>query len=98
MLGAQAHEQLVHDIALLDEAGHPFSHEAVLAGALSPVFFASTLTNFGVEPFLREFVELAPAPTARESTTGLVDPVDPEFSGFVFKIQANMDPKRRGRV
>src|SRR4051794_10952802 len=65
MLGAEAHERLVHDIALLDEAGHPFSHEAVLAGTLSPVFFASALTNFGVEPFLREFVELAPPPTAR---------------------------------
>jgi len=98
MLGAEAHERLVHDIALLDEAGHPFSHEAVLAGALSPVFFASALTNFGVEPFLREFVELAPPPTARESSTGLVDPADPEFSGFVFKIQANMDPKHRDRV
>src|SRR4051794_8927135 len=62
MLGAEAHERLVHDIALLDEAGHPFSHEAVLAGTLSPVFFASALTNFGVEPFLREFVELDPHP------------------------------------
>jgi peptide chain release factor 3 len=98
MLGHEAHERLVHDIALLDAAGHPFSHEAVLAGALSPVFFASALTNFGVEPFLREFVELAPPPTSRESSTGLVDPADPGFSGFVFKIQANMDPKHRDRV
>jgi peptide chain release factor 3 len=84
MSAPEAHERLVHDIALLDEAGHPFSHEAA-AGALSPVFFASALTNFGVEPFLREFVELAPAPTARESSTGLVDPADPQFNGFVFR-------------
>jgi peptide chain release factor 3 len=98
LLGAQAHDQLKHDIALLDEAGHPFSHEAMLAGTLSPVFFASALTNFGVEPFLKEFVELAPPPTAREATTGLVDPADPAFTGFVFKIQANMDPKHRDRV
>ena len=98
LLGAEAQERLLHDIALLDAAGHPFSHEAVLAGTLSPVFFASALTNFGVEPFLREFVELAPPPAARESTEGLVDPADPAFSGFVFKIQANMDPKHRDRV
>ncbi|MEO8335924.1 MAG: peptide chain release factor 3, partial [bacterium] len=97
MLGAEAHAQLVHDVALLDEAGHPFSEQAMLAGTLSPVFFASALTNFGVEPFLREFVELAPPPTARESTNGLVNPADPAFTGFVFKIQANMDPKHRDR-
>ena len=70
----------------------------MLAGTLSPVFFASALTNFGVEPFLREFVELAPPPTARESTNGLVNPADPSFTGFVFKIQANMDPKHRDRI
>jgi peptide chain release factor 3 len=98
LLGEEAHTRLLHDIQLLDEAGHPFSREAMLAGTLSPVFFASALTNFGVEPFLREFVELAPSPTARESTTGLVDPADPAFSGFVFKIQANMDPKHRDRI
>ncbi len=98
LLGTDAHERLVHDIALLDAAGHPFSEAAMLAGALSPVFFASALTNFGVEPFLREFVELAPPPTARESTTGLVQPADSAFTGFVFKIQANMDPKHRDRI
>jgi peptide chain release factor 3 len=98
LLGAETHERLLHDIALLDEAGHPFRHEAVLAGALSPVFFGSALTNFGVEPFLREFLELAPPPLPRESSTGVVDPADPAFTGFVFKIQANMDPKHRDRV
>ena len=98
LLGAATHERLVHDIALLDQAGHPFSDEQVLAGELSPVFFGSALTNFGVEPFLREFLELAPPPTARESTAGLVEPTRDAFTGFVFKIQANMDPKHRDRV
>ena len=62
LLGAEAHAQLVHDVMLLDEAGHPFSAAAVASGELTPVFFGSALTNFGVEPFLREFLELAPAP------------------------------------
>ena len=92
LLGDEAHERLVHDIALLDEAGHPFDDEAVLAGELSPVFFGSALTNFGVEPFLREFLELAPAPAPRESSAGIVEPdATEQFTGFVFKIQANMD-------
>jgi len=97
-LGADTHERLVHDIALLDEAGHPFDEEAVLSGELSPVFFGSALTNFGVEPFLREFLELAPPPSPRESSAGDVSPTDPAFTGFVFKIQANMDPKHRDRI
>jgi peptide chain release factor 3 len=98
LLGAEAHERLSTDIALLDEAGHPFDHEAVLAGTLTPVFFGSALTNFGVEPFLREFLELAPPPVARESSAGLIDPASEAFTGFVFKIQANMDPKHRDRI
>ncbi|HZI29837.1 MAG TPA: peptide chain release factor 3 [Gemmatimonadaceae bacterium] len=98
LLGEQAHAQLVHDIQLLDTAGHPFSAEAVDAGTLTPVFFGSALTNFGVEPFLREFLELAPPPRARESTAGPIEPTHPHFSGFVFKIQANMDPKHRDRI
>jgi peptide chain release factor 3 len=98
LLGEAVHERLMHDIALLDEAGHPFDHAAVLAGEQSPVFFGSALTNFGVEPFLRDFLELAPAPLPRESTLGAVEPTDEAFTGFVFKIQANMDPRHRDRV
>src|SRR5687767_940135 len=98
LLGDVAHEQLAHDVMLLDEAGHPFSHEEVLAERLTPVFFGSALTNFGVEPFLREFLDLAPAPTARESSIGPIQPTDDAFTGFVFKIQANMDPKHRDRI
>jgi peptide chain release factor 3 len=98
LLGDVAHGQLVHDIQLLDEAGHPFDEAEVLAERLTPVFFGSALTNFGVEPFLREFLELAPPPTSRESSIGPVAPSDPAFTGFVFKIQANMDPKHRDRI
>ena len=98
LLGAESQERLAQDVHLLDEAGHPFDAAAVLAAELSPVFFGSALTNFGVEPFLREFLELAPEPTPRESTAGLVTPTDDEFTGFVFKIQANMDAKHRDRV
>jgi peptide chain release factor 3 len=98
VLGPDTHDRLMADIQLLDEAGHPFDEAAVLAGELSPVFFGSALTNFGVEPFLREFLELAPEPAPRESTEGVVEPLNPEFTGFVFKIQANMDAKHRDRV
>jgi peptide chain release factor 3 len=98
LLGDRSHAQLAHDIQLLDTAGHPFSAGAVEAGELTPVFFGSALTNFGVEPFLREFLELAPPPRARESTIGLIEPTHPAFTGFVFKIQANMDPRHRDRI
>ncbi len=98
LLGPTTHERLVHDIALLDEAGHPFDEQQVLAGELSPVFFGSALNNFGVEPFLREFLELAPPPAPRDSNAGVIEPDRDAFSGFVFKIQANMDPKHRDRV
>ena len=98
LLGEAAHATLLHDLELLDEAGHPFDEEAIASGELSPVFFGSALTNFGVETFLGEFLELAPAPLARESNLGLIEPTDEAFTGFVFKIQANMDPKHRDRV
>jgi peptide chain release factor 3 len=98
VLGDEAHERLLMDIALLDEAGHAFDLDSLHAGLLSPVFFGSALTNFGVEPFLREFLELAPMPLPRESTAGIVEPTEPDFTGFVFKIQANMDPKHRDRI
>jgi peptide chain release factor 3 len=98
LLGELTYERLLHDVQLLDEAGHPFDAGQVMDGTLSPVFFGSALTNFGVEPFLREFLELAPSPLPRESTIGPIDPARDEFTGFVFKIQANMDPKHRDRI
>jgi peptide chain release factor 3 len=98
LLGAESHDRLVQDVGLLDAAGHPFDEAAVLSGELSPLFFGSALTNFGVEPFLREFLELAPEPASRESSAGVIEPTSSEFTGFVFKIQANMDAKHRDRV
>jgi peptide chain release factor 3 len=98
LLGDAAHTTLLHDLELLDEAGHPFDADAIASGELSPVFFGSALTNFGVETFLGEFLELSPAPLPRESNLGLVEPTDEAFTGFVFKIQANMDPKHRDRI
>ena len=102
LLGEATYEQLLHDITLLDEAGHPFDADQVARGELSPVFFGSALTNFGVEPFLREFLELAPPPLPRDASIGgepdRVDPTDEAFTGFVFKIQANMDPRHRDRI
>ena len=97
-LGDEAMARVAHDIELLDHAGHPFSEEAVASGELTPVFFGSALTNFGVAPFLREFLELAPPPGPRESSAGLIEPTDAAFNGFVFKIQANMDARHRDRI
>ncbi|QTN00366.1 peptide chain release factor 3 [Sediminibacillus dalangtanensis] len=86
------------ELALLDEAGDQFSLEAVLRGEQTPIFFGSALAPFGVQTFFDTFISMAPAPTARKSTEGLVSPDNPDFSGFVFKIQANMNPAHRDRV
>jgi peptide chain release factor 3 len=91
-------DKLREDLELLDAAIGEFDASAFLAGTLSPTFFGSALTNFGVEPFLREFVQLAPGPTPRDTEEGAVRPDLPRFSGFVFKIQANMDPRHRDRM
>ena len=88
----------LEELELLDGAGADLDLELVHAGELSPVFFGSAMTNFGVRPFLDAFLELAQKPTARQSAAGEVDPLSPDFRGFVFKLQANMDPRHRDRV
>jgi peptide chain release factor 3 len=98
VIGLSAHERLQEEIELLEMAGTEFTPETFLSGEISPTYFGSALTNFGVEPFLSSFLELAPSPVPRESTAGPVQPDDPNFTGFVFKIQANMDPKHRDRI
>jgi peptide chain release factor 3 len=98
LLGKAATERLKEEVELLEAAGTDFDEARFRAGELSPTFFGSALTNFGVEPFLRRFLRHAPPPSPRESSEGLIDPLDPRFSGFVFKIQANMDPKHRDRI
>ena len=90
--------QALEELELLDGAGAELDLERVHAGELSPVFFGSAMTNFGVRPFLDAFLDLAQRPTARSARDGLVDPLRPDFSGFVFKLQANMDPRHRDRV
>jgi peptide chain release factor 3 len=97
-IGSAAHQSLKDELALLDAAGNAFDRERFLSGAVTPVFFGSAMTNFGVEPFLDRLISLAPAPRARESSAGVVEPDDPELTGFVFKIQANMDPNHRDRI
>jgi peptide chain release factor 3 len=91
-------ERLREDIELLDIGGDDFSLQKVLDGQLSPMFFGSAMTNFGVRPFLDAFLEMAPAPLGRPSSAGFIAPMGEKFTGFVFKIQANMDPSHRDRI
>ncbi|MHB8876840.1 MAG: peptide chain release factor 3 [Myxococcaceae bacterium] len=90
--------QLREDIELLDIGGDEFTREKSDTGQITPMFFGSAMTNFGVRPFLDEFLELAPPPLPRQAVTGPVLPTAPKFAGFVFKIQANMDPSHRDRI
>ncbi|MDP9859738.1 peptide chain release factor 3 [Olsenella profusa DSM 13989] len=100
LIGQENHQELTDDIELLDGADHEFDLDAVRTGRLTPVFFGSALTNFGVEPFLKDFLRLAPAPLpyTDELTGEQVAPTCDDFSGFVFKIQANMDKNHRDRI
>ena len=93
----EKHQQLIDDIELLS-AGREMDMDAVRHGQLSPVFFGSALTNFGIEPFLEAFLKLTPPPLARTSNEGTVDTFSPDFSAFVFKIQANMNKAHRDRL
>ena len=91
-------EQLKNEVALLRSAMHPFDLEAFLAGAQTPVFFGSAVNNFGVREVLNALIDWAPGPRERDATLRTVAPEEPRFSGFVFKIQANMDPAHRDRI
>jgi peptide chain release factor 3 len=98
LLTPEIHARLKDEIELLDVAGAPFSAESFLQAEVTPVFFGSALTNFAIEPFFDAFLELAPSPRARLSDVGLIPPDRSDFAGFVFKIQANMDPRHRDRI
>ncbi|KWX77295.1 peptide chain release factor 3 [Paenibacillus jilunlii] len=98
MAGEYLHDQLCQDLELLDVAGDAFDYEKVLRGELTPVFFGSAINNFGVQTFLDNFLELAPKPEPRRSTAGSVEPTNEKFTGYVFKIQANMNPAHRDRI
>ena len=98
VLGDSLYDKLCEDVELLDGAAEPFDLERVRHGKLSPVFFGSALTNFGVEPFLHAFLQMTTPPLPRTAKEGVVDPFDPNFSAFVFKIQANMNKAHRDRI
>jgi len=98
LLGKALHEKLKDDIELLDIAGDQFDIKKVREGSLTPVFFGSALTNFGVEPFLKKFLNLTTSPLPRKSDIGEIDPFSDDFSAFIFKIQANMNPAHRDRI
>ncbi|MCW8139013.1 MAG: peptide chain release factor 3 [Planctomycetota bacterium] len=99
----EALERARHELELLDVAGNPFDKDRFLRGELTPVFFGSALSNFGVEDFFDAFVDLAPCPPPRQADVAgggvvEVDPVRDRFSAFVFKVQANMNPKHRDNM
>ncbi|HEX5274604.1 MAG TPA: peptide chain release factor 3 [Candidatus Rubrimentiphilum sp.] len=122
LLDDRSYKQFIDEIELLEGAGSQFDRDAMLRGDVSPVFFGSAVTNFGVQLFLDDFLKLAPSPTPRriechperpaeagqskdaeqraegEPVEGTIDPTSDRFTGFVFKIQANMDPRHRDRV
>lgn len=97
-IGNGFYDKLLEDIELLDGASPEFDMELVSAGELSPVFFGSALTNFGVETFLKHFLKMTSSPLPRNSSEGIIDPFKEDFSAFVFKIQANMNKAHRDRI
>ncbi|GMK39439.1 peptide chain release factor 3 [Paenibacillus sp. CCS19] len=98
MAGDFLTDQLISDLELLDVAGDQFDLEKVSRGELTPVFFGSAVNNFGVQTFLENFLQLAPKPTPRKSEDGIIEPTSEKFTGYVFKIQANMNPAHRDRI
>lgn len=98
LLGFDYHRQLRDDLELLDGASDELDMGRVRQGDLSPVFFGSALTNFGVETFLEHFLKMTTAPLSRKTLEGEIDPFRPDFSAFVFKIQANMNKAHRDRI
>ena len=98
-IGETNYQNLLDDIELLDLAGDEFDLDKVNAGELTPMFFGSAMTNFGVRSFLEKFLELSPMPQPRHlKDGGVVKPTDETFSAFIFKIQANMNPAHRDRI
>ena len=98
LIGEELYYQFKEELEMLDEIGPELDLEMVHAGQMTPVFFGSAMTNFGVELFLDAFLDYGLKPGVRESTKGPVPPTQEEFSGFIFKLQANMDPRHRDRV
>ncbi len=98
LLGDELHSELQEDIELVKGASHKFNQEEYRSGKLTPVYFGTALKDFGVLEMLNGFVEYAPPPLPRKTRTRVVDPRSEDFTGFIFKIQANMDPRHRDRI
>ena len=98
LIGEEQAEELHMAVELLEGAGDTYDQERFLSGEISPVFFGSALTSFGVEPFIEDFADICPKPGPRETSEGPVSPGDERFTSFVFKVQANMDPSHRDRI
>jgi len=98
IIGQSYYDKLMEDTELLDIAGDQFDLDKILAGELTPMFFGSASNNFGVEPFLKRFLSYTKSPTPRVSNEGEIDPAGEKFTGFIFKIQANMNPAHRDRL
>jgi len=97
-VGSDGADQLREDVELIEGVYEEFDTKPYLEGKLAPVFFGSAVNNFGVKELLDTYVEISPAPTGRPTDLGQVEPTDPKFSGFVFKIHANIDPRHRDRI
>lgn len=91
-------QQLRDEIELVQAASNEFNLDEFLSGSLTPVFFGSAINNFGIQEILNSLIDWAPAPKPRDATVRMVEPDESKFSGFIFKIQANMDPKHRDRI
>lgn len=97
-IGESATEELLEELHTINEIYEPFDLETYLSGKISPVFFGSAVNNFGVKELLDCFVEFAPNPLPRKSAERIIKPDEEKFSGFIFKIHANIDPKHRDRI
>ncbi|MDA8975104.1 peptide chain release factor 3 [Akkermansiaceae bacterium] len=97
-LDDELHETVIQEVEMLDGLTEPLDIEAVLAGEQMPIYFGSAMNNFGVQSMLESFLEMAPPPSGRESNEVMIEPNADSFSGFVFKIQANMNPRHRDRA
>lgn len=98
MLGINAYSKLKEDLELVETALPVFEQEDFLEEIITPVFFGSAITNFGIENFLQYLIDLAPEPQGMQSNTGIINPDAPFFSGFVYKMQANMNKQHRDRI
>ena len=98
LIGTDPAEELREEVEMIEGVYDPFNKDEYLAGELAPVFFGSAMNNFGVQELLDTFCEISPAPRGRETSVRMIEPSDDKFSGFVFKIHANLDPKHRDSI